>query len=133
LGITENVDFVGFKTHVELNQLIAESMAMLIDTKQDLNIVSIPESIVSGTPIISNLVPLTAAMVNKYQLGIAINEWDESTLIEIIENNSFYVDKCISYRNKLSTKYLAQKLIGNFLNYTQNKNVDLKNYENSTR
>ena len=63
LNINRNVDFVGFKIHEKLNHLISESQAMLIDTKQDNNMVSIPESIVSGTPVITNNVPTNAFMI----------------------------------------------------------------------
>ncbi|MDR1980922.1 MAG: glycosyltransferase [Tannerellaceae bacterium] len=111
LGIDGNVDFAGFKTHHELNRLMAESMAMLIDTKQDNNMVSIPEAVVSGTPVVTNLVPTNACTIDRHQLGIALNGWDENTLIDIIRNNAFYVDHCIAYREKLSNTYSAQELI----------------------
>ena len=117
LDIANNVQFVGFKPHSELNNLVAESMAMLIDTKQDLNMVSVPESVVSATPIVINLVPYTAIMIDKHQLGVDKADWNEDDLQEIVKNNAFYVENCITMRENLSTKYSAQKLIECFNNY----------------
>jgi 1,2-diacylglycerol 3-alpha-glucosyltransferase len=114
LGIEENVEFIGSKPHSELSRLVAKSMALLIDTGQDNNMLSIPESIVAGTPVITNLVPTNAFMVHENKFGIVKNNWDENTLIEIIENNAFYVNNCISYRELLSTKYSAQQFIDIF-------------------
>jgi 1,2-diacylglycerol 3-alpha-glucosyltransferase len=111
LNITNNVQFIGFKPHSELNILVAESMAMLIDTKQDLNMVSVPESVVSGTPVLINLVPYTAVMIEKHQLGIAKTNWNENDLQDIVENNTVYVENCIAFREKLSTKSTAEELI----------------------
>jgi 1,2-diacylglycerol 3-alpha-glucosyltransferase len=111
LGIKKNVDFVGFKSHSELNKLIAESMAMLIDTKQDNNMVSIPESVASGTPVVTNLVPTNATTINQHQSGIAKTDWQVVDLKEIIENNAFYIQNCLAYRSNLSNVYCAKKLI----------------------
>jgi 1,2-diacylglycerol 3-alpha-glucosyltransferase len=111
LHIEEKVTFAGFKPHSELGYLLAESMAMLVDTKEDLNMVSIPESIVSGTPVITNLVPYSSLTVSKHHVGIAKDNWDENTLGDIIKNNAFHVDNCISYREQLSTKYSALQFI----------------------
>jgi 1,2-diacylglycerol 3-alpha-glucosyltransferase len=115
-GIDDRVDFVGFKTHLALNQLIAESMALLIDTRQDNNMVSIPESIVSGTPVVTNLVPTNAPYIGENRLGIAQDGWDENTLIDIIRNNASYVGHCIAYRHKLSNTYAAQEMIDIYTN-----------------
>jgi 1,2-diacylglycerol 3-alpha-glucosyltransferase len=114
LGIEANVEFVGSKPHSELNRLIAKSMAMLVDTGQDNNMLSISESIVAGTPVITNLVPTNASIIREHKLGIVKNNWDEKTLTDIIENNALYVDNCIAYRELLSTKYSAQQFIDVF-------------------
>jgi len=111
LGIEQHVEFVGFKPHAELNSLLATSMAMLIDTKRDLNMVTVPESIVCGTPLVMNLVPCTATTVNRYQLGIAKSDWNETDLQMMVNNNAFYVKNCIDYRAKLTTVYAAEQLL----------------------
>ena len=56
-GLSGQVFLLGFMSHEDMNDILPYSKAMLIDTKQDNNMVSIPESIVSGTPVITNSVP----------------------------------------------------------------------------
>jgi len=111
LNLQDNVAFLGFLNQKELNDRIKESYAFLIDTRQDLNMVSIPEAIVSGTPVVTNLVPASADYIRKEKLGIAKDGWDASDLVEIIENNTFYVDNCINYRDKLTNTCCAKKII----------------------
>jgi 1,2-diacylglycerol 3-alpha-glucosyltransferase len=108
--IDKKVIFAGFKSHSELSGLLAESMAMLVDTKADLNMVSVPESIVAGTPVVTNLVPYSSLIVSEHHLGIA-KDWNENDLKYIVENNDFYVRNCIGYRNQLTTVHAAEKII----------------------
>jgi 1,2-diacylglycerol 3-alpha-glucosyltransferase len=115
LGLNRNILFLGFLKHEELNRFISESQASLIDTKQDLNIVSIPESIVSGTPILCNSVPALADFIKNNNLGILKSDWDTEDLKSIIKNNHYYVENCIAFRNKLSTEACAQNLINAFI------------------
>ena len=110
-GLEKNVAFVGHLPHVELNRRIAESLAMLVDTKKDLNMVSIPESIVSGTPVITNRLPTTSLFISRNHAGIAKDDWDETDLMEIIENNAVYVEHCIALREQLSAKHSAQQFL----------------------
>lgn len=109
--IGKNVNFVGFKPHSELNKLLAQSMALLIDTKQDNNMVSIPESVVCGTPVLTNFVPTNSETISRHHLGIAKKDWNESDLQEIVNNNVVYVENCIVFRDKLSTINTAKLLI----------------------
>ena len=111
LNLQSFVTFLGFVNQQELNDRIKESYAFLINTRQDLNMVSIPEAIVSGTPVITNLIPASADYIKKEKLGIVKEGWDESDLIEIIENNPFYVDNCINYRDKLTNTCCAEKIV----------------------
>lgn len=114
LKIEKSVDFVGFKPHSVLNGFVAESMALLVDTMQDNNMVSIIESIASSTPVITNLIPKNSQMVDNHKLGIA-KEWDEHDLERIVEDNNYYVENCIAYRRNLSNESCAQNLIDAFL------------------
>ncbi len=111
LGIKSNVVFVGFVDHHTLNKLMMRSKAMLIDTLQDNNMVSIPECIVSGTPVLSNLVPTNADIIIDNRLGIAKQEWNEADIKEIVDNNGYFVENCISYREKLSCEFAAKSFI----------------------
>jgi 1,2-diacylglycerol 3-alpha-glucosyltransferase len=117
LNMQDNVSFLGFLNHRDLNDVIKKSYAFLINTRQDNNMVSIPEAIVSGTPVVTNLIPITTADINKEKLGIAKDHWDENDLIEIIDNNRSYVDNCVNYREKLTNRYCAKKITEIFLDW----------------
>lgn len=114
LKLNKYVSFVGFLSQDKLNEYIRCSLCFLVNTRQDLNMVSIPESIVSGTPILTNLIPASAGYILQAKLGIAKNQWNEYDMKEIIENNSFYVENCLKYRNNLSSQHSAQLLIDLF-------------------
>jgi len=114
-GLINNVEMLGFKRHWELNKIVSESMALLIDTKQDNNMVSIPEAIVSGTPVLSNLIPTNSQMINENKIGIAKHNWTELDIKQIVDNNASYVEQCEKFRPELSTLYTAQKLIDCFI------------------
>lgn len=116
LDLETQVELLGFKCHEELKYLVAESMALLINTKQDNNMVSIPEAIVSGTPLLMNSVPTNAYIVKENNLGIVKDGWDESDMKTIVENNTKFIQNCIAYRQKLSAEACAQNLINAFVN-----------------
>jgi len=105
---------LGFLPHSELNKYVSESYASLIDTKRDLNIVSIPESIVSGTPVVTNMVSPLASFINSNKLGIAQKEWDEYALDEIVKNNALYVNNCVMFRNEMSNESASKKMVNIF-------------------
>jgi len=109
LRLNENVHLLGFKNHEELSSFFGDSRALLIDTKQDNNMVSIPESIACGTPVLTNLVPTNASWVQDNGVGLAKN-WNEDDLYEMASNN-FYIHKCATVRNELSNRFLADKMI----------------------
>ncbi len=123
LGISNNVFFTGFITHMEMNQYVSKSKALLVHTAQDINMVSIPESIVSGTPILTNSVPTTAITISNNQLGIVKDNWDIEELAKIIDDNEYYVGNCIKYREKLTNTYCAQKIIDIFNSYQKKGSV----------
>ena len=116
LNLQDSVIFLGFLSQSELNNYIRESYCFLVNTRQDLNMVSIPESIVSGTPILTNLQPASAGYIRREQLGIVKDQWGVEELKQIIEKNSFYVANCIKYRDKLTNTHSAQMLIDIFNN-----------------
>jgi 1,2-diacylglycerol 3-alpha-glucosyltransferase len=119
LNLQNHVSFPGFLSQHDLNNVIKKSYAFLINTRQDLNMVSIPESIASGTPVVTNLIPITTADINGEKLGIAKNNWDENDLVEIIDNNRSYVDNCVRYREKLTNRYCAKKITEIYLRYNK--------------
>ena len=114
LGIESSVVFLGFVGRDQLNRFIAESKASLIDSTKEMNILAIPEDIVSGTPALNNTSPAIAPFVGANNLGIAKETWDETDLLKIVENNRLYVDNCIAMRPAFSTTRCAQSLIDAF-------------------
>ena len=112
--VDKNVVFLGFVSQTVLNQYVSESLALLINTKSDMNMVSVPESVCSATPIIMNQVPLNCWYVRKYNLGIVKNNWDKNDIKNIIDRNDYYVDNCKKYRDQLSLTSTAKKLIDIF-------------------
>lgn len=86
-------------------------MALLINTSQDLNIVSIPESISAGTPVLTTSLTALSSFINTNKLGIAKKTWTENEMIDIINNNPVYSENCCNIRNQLSSQYAAQKII----------------------
>ena len=118
LNLQKQVTFSGFLKQKELNEVIKKSLVFMINTLRDQNMLSIPESIVSGTPVITNLLPASADYIAREKLGIAKDKWDEFDLIEIIENNRFYVDNCVKYRDKQTNSYCAKQIVDIFLKPT---------------
>ena len=116
LNLQQHVIFLGFLNKKDLNVAIKKSYVFMINTLRDHNMLSISESIASGTPLITNFIPTMADNIAKEKLGIAKDNWDEYDLIEIIENNSFYVSNCINYREKLTNSYCAGKIVNIFVN-----------------
>ncbi|MCH5215906.1 MAG: glycosyltransferase family 4 protein [Muribaculaceae bacterium] len=123
LGIEKNVEFVGFLAQKVLNIYMRESMVFLINTLQDNSMLAIPEALASGTPVITTSIPNTTHNLGKDKLGIVDDNWDINELCEIIDNNNAYVSACIEYRENLSNKYSATKMIEFFSQYANNANA----------
>lgn len=117
-NIAKSVKFLGFKTHEEMNQYLPCSQALLINTRQDNNMVSIPESVVCGTPVITNSIPTNSGMITKNLLGIVKDNWNEDTLAEFVHSSSTYWQNCIQYRENLSSKHQATLLIEQFMRFS---------------
>lgn len=102
LSIRDNVIFTGKLAHSELKEKLAQAKAMLVYTEKDNNMISIVESIASGTPVLTTSVPYNASYITQYGLGIADDEWNSDTLNEITDKK--YIENCKKYRDKISTK-----------------------------
>lgn len=105
------VEFKGFLPRTQLGRVIAESLAFLAYSSKDLNMVSIPEAISSGTPVLTNKVPAIAPWLNESGTGIARDDWNVEDLREIIDKADTYSAKCLEVRHTLSTSCAAQKII----------------------
>ncbi len=111
LGIAGSVSFVGFLPRHILGRLVAGSMAFLVDTKADLNVISIVESIAAGTPVVTNNIPLTAPWIAAEGLGIAKGSWDASDLAAVVDNAAEYAERCRLIAPTLSTSASATALV----------------------
>ncbi|MDR2969957.1 MAG: glycosyltransferase family 4 protein [Tannerellaceae bacterium] len=114
LKLEENVIFTGFMKHDELFTLLSCSKAMLVNSRKELNMVSIPEAISSGTPVITNTVPGNIHYIQDNCLGIVDDNWGEDDLATITENNAFFTANCLNYREQLSNVSAADKIINIF-------------------
>lgn len=119
LGCSENVVFTGFMSHERMAEYVGKARAMLVDTKQDNNMVSIPETIACGTPVVTNTVPTNSYLIAENGLGIVKDGWTDEDLIEIILHSETYTRHCIGYRQKLSCEYAAGKLISLYKKYSR--------------
>jgi len=103
LQMEDNVHFLGKLTHEALIPILAHAKAMFVNTEKDNNMISIVESIAVGTPVLTTKVPLNASYIERYRLGIA-DAWTAEDIVSIGRNNDFYVEKCMAYRQSLSTE-----------------------------
>lgn len=111
LNIKDSVIFCGHLTHNELNDILGKAKCLLMDTLRDLATLIVTESIVSGTPILSNTTIDNCFFINNNSLGIAKDDWNYLDIIKIIDNNDKYVENCINYRDKLSFDYCAELML----------------------
>lgn len=111
LKIADNVIFTGKMTHDELLPILSKAKALLVNTVKDNNMISIVEAIAVGTPIVTTDIPLNSAYIKEYQLGIAKKQWDETDLKNIISNSEMYIENCMKYRYKLSTKQRVKQFL----------------------
>ena len=110
LGISDSVVFTGKLNHDKLIEILKNSRAMLVYTRQDNNMVSIVEAIAVGTPIITTSVPYNATYIRENELGIVDDNWDKETLNQIISTD-LYIKNCLAYRYTLSTLSKAEAFL----------------------
>jgi 1,2-diacylglycerol 3-alpha-glucosyltransferase len=91
-----NVVFLGKITHDKLAVEIGKSKAMLVYTKQDDNMVSIPEALACATPVITTEVPFSSDYIKEEHLGISDANWDWATLKYLIDNFPFFLNSCLN-------------------------------------
>lgn len=111
LGVKDKVTFCGFLSHAELSRIVGESQASLIHTHRDLNMVSIPETLACGTPILTNTVPLLAGYIAESGMGIAKGDWNEDDMQEMVLRNAEMVENCRRHREELSNTFRARKMM----------------------
>ncbi len=113
-----NIHFLGKMSHEALMPVLAEAKALLVNTSKDNSMVSIVESIAAGTPVVTTRVPFNSAYIEKEELGIVKEQWNQTELMEVCRRNDLYVRNCIRYREQLSNEYFAAEFdkVGGMLN-----------------
>ena len=111
LGIKDKVVFHGFMPHEQLASPRRRSLALLVDTSSDLNMVTIAEAITSGTPVVTNTKPSTASFIAANGLGVVRDNWDENDLIEVINNYDKMHEACVRVGKELTNVACARKMI----------------------
>lgn len=109
LGEEAFIHFRGKLEHEKLMPVLARAKALLINTSKDNSMVSVVESIGAGTPVITTSVPFNSSYIRQENLGIVKDDWGPEELLKICVDNAFYVENCISYRERLSNQYFAEQ------------------------
>lgn len=111
LNIKNNVIFHGFLDHNSIAGISRKAKALLINTRQDNNMVTIPESLANGTPILTTTVPNNAKIISELNLGIAKDKWDHADLESMIINYPKFHQNCIQNRDLFTNTGTAQAII----------------------
>lgn len=114
LDIAGHVRFNGFMTHEEIAAKSREATALLVDTQQDNNMVTITESIANGTPVLTNCVPNNASTVARLGLGIAKDGWDWNELATMAREYDRFHANCMKHRHFFTSDGVACQLIESF-------------------
>lgn len=110
LGADKNIIFTGKLGHNELIEILKKSIAMLVYTQSDLNMVSIVESLSLATPVITTSVPYCSSYIESESLGIVDDNWNEDDLRRIATSDE-YINNCMNYRKYLPTEYKAEQFL----------------------
>lgn len=111
LYLGDSVIFTGHLPHSDMVEVLSKSLAMLINTKQDNNMVSIAESIACGTPVLTNTVPYNSLYVQQNYLGIVRDSWNSEDMHEIVKKNAYFIENCLVFRERLSNDVCAEQFI----------------------
>ncbi|MEG0701577.1 MAG: glycosyltransferase family 4 protein [Muribaculaceae bacterium] len=121
LDAENNIILHGFMEHSRLYAYIAKAKGLLIDTSQDNNMVSISESILCGTPVLTNTIPTNSSFIESNKLGVAKDNWNEQDLIEFINNYDSYHSNCIAKRDLLTNVGATKSMIEIYSNWIKTR------------
>lgn len=111
LNLCGRVELCGRCEREQVADILRGATAMLTDSAQEYNMISMSESLACATPVITNRVPYTSYEVEKFGLGIVKDDWDWRDMVEVIEKRDTYVVRCREYGSQLSYTYLAQRML----------------------
>ena len=112
--LDQQIFFLGRIPQKELSNFLGNAMCLLCNSKKELNMMSIGEAIVAGTPVITNTIPYSHEWINQKKLGIAKDNWTEDDMHEIVTNNQYYVNNCLLYSSQLLLSGLPNKFVTQF-------------------
>ena len=111
ITLKKDIVFLGRLPHKELSSVLSKAKGFLCCTNAELNMISMTESIVAGTPILTNCIPLQYKLVNDERLGIAKDYWDETNIHDLICNSAEYSKNCRKIRNEFSNTNAAKSFV----------------------
>lgn len=117
LNIQDNVLLPGMLSHETLGIYISQSCGMLCNSKMDLNMIAIGESLSVGTPVLTNTIPYSHEWVKQEKLGIAKDDWNEDDIMELIHNNDIYVHNALKYGESLTNEAVTSQFISLYNQY----------------
>lgn len=110
MRVDAKVVFTGQVPHSQAAPIISESAAMLIDTLQDNNMVSIPETIACGTPILTNPIPTNSGYIKDLNCGIVKDGWNEDDMYKIASDKNYSI-ACCKNRHRFLCEHQANLMI----------------------
>lgn len=110
LGIAHRVHFCGFLSHHEMAAVERQAIAMLVNTASDNNMVSMTEALANGTPVLTNVVPLSAYYVQAYSLGIVKDGWGADELRQMVDRRGEFHANCVRERSRFTNRGVAGRL-----------------------
>lgn len=110
-NLNKQIILLGNIPHELLGKYLSESSCMLCNSKMELNMIAIGESVSVGTPVITNTVPYSHEWIVENKLGIAKDIWNEDDIYKIVINNSEYVDNCLEFGKRLSLQSVTNEFI----------------------
>lgn len=114
MGREKQIVLLGKLPHEELFRYYRESKASLFDSLRELNMLALMESVALSTPVVTNRVPFDSEVVEKEQLGIVRDNWNEDDVAQVIEENDRLVANCKKYAQSITVDAVAQRIIASF-------------------
>lgn len=122
MGREKQIVLLGKLPHEELFRYYRESKASLFDSLRELNMLALMESVALSTPVVTNRVPFDSEVVEKEQLGIARDNWNEDDVAQVIEENDRLVANCKKYAQSITVDAVAQRIIASFEQASKTRN-----------
>lgn len=108
---TDSIIFLGYTPHEKLNEYLSTAKCFLSDSLLEMCMLSLFEAVTSATPVVTNLVPYNNHVIKEGNLGIVKDNWNETDIMDIVENNDYYVSNCYNYRNNLTVEASVNKFL----------------------